>query len=153
MDFTRIVKNVLPAVVVLVAGLFGINFIYNTYMKDGANTVITLEPAAGEEEAAPAVADDGFGYAKQAVEEAATTEEAAKETAAVADCTAADAAATAAMGTEGAEAATKAAEECHEAAKAAADTAAAAETATEAAEEAAPAADAPAAETHDDHGH
>lgn len=56
MDIMRIVKNVLPAVVVLVVGLFGINFIYNSYMKDGSTAVITLEPAAGEEGAAHAEA-------------------------------------------------------------------------------------------------
>ena len=49
MDMVRIAKTLLPAFVVLVAGLFGINFVYNTYLKDGAASVITLEPAAGEE--------------------------------------------------------------------------------------------------------
>jgi hypothetical protein len=54
MNINRIVKNVLPAIVVLAAGLFGMNFIYNTYMKDGSSSVISLEPAAGEDATAPA---------------------------------------------------------------------------------------------------
>lgn len=48
MNISRIVKNVLPAVVVLAAGVFGMNFIYNTYMKSAPSSVISLEPAAGE---------------------------------------------------------------------------------------------------------
>lgn len=128
MDFTRIIKNVLPAVVVLVAGLFGINFVYNTYMKDGASTVITLEPAAGEdaavtEEGAAAVEGQG-AVVDGVVEEAAVP---AEETPAPAvDCTAVKAAAEAAVGTPGEEAAKKGVVDCEAAAAAAAATAPAA---------------------------
>ena len=129
MDFVRILKTVMPAVVVLVAGLFGINFVYNTYMQDAASTVITLEPAAGGD-AAMSVEETATGVEDHAMDAAPAVEETAGDV--VVDCVAAEEAAKAAEGTDGAEAATKAVEECH-AAKAAQDSAASAEAPAEAA--------------------
>lgn len=68
MDIIRIAKTITPAVVVLVAGLLGMNFLYNSYMDNSAATVITLEPAAGEE--MTTTVEDTMGEAVEAVEEA-----------------------------------------------------------------------------------
>lgn len=67
MDIIRIAKTITPAVVVLVAGLLGMNFLYNSYMDNSAATVITLEPAAGEE--MMSTVEDTMGEAVEAVEE------------------------------------------------------------------------------------
>ncbi len=58
MNITRIVKNVFPAVIVMAAGLFGMNFVYNTYMKDGSTSVISLEPSAGDDATSSEVASE-----------------------------------------------------------------------------------------------
>lgn len=139
MDFNRIAKNVLPAAVVLVAGLFGINFIYNTYMSDGSNTVITLEPAAGED--AAAMTAEGVAVDAPSDATVAPTADVVVPPVAPVDCSAADAAATAAMGTPDAEATAKAAAECHATAAAATSATPAMEVApaVEVAPEAAPA--------------
>jgi hypothetical protein len=85
MDILRVIKTVTPAVLVLIAGLFGLNFIYNNYMDSAAGTVITLEPAAGEEApvsvedtAAPAVEETVEEVVEETVE--TTTEEVTEET-------------------------------------------------------------------------
>ena len=50
-QFKRVMKNVMPAVVVMVTGLFGTFLVYNTYLSDrvDAGDFSTLEPAAGDE--------------------------------------------------------------------------------------------------------
>ena len=73
MNINRIVKNILPAVLVLIAGLFGMNFIYNTYMKDGSSSVISLEPAAGED-AVPAEVTDTDKAASEITSEVTSEE-------------------------------------------------------------------------------
>lgn len=128
MDIVRIGKTMLPAVVVLVAGLFGINFVYNTYLKDGAASVITLEPAAGEEGTTVTV-EDGATTVTETVSETVT------ET--VDECATADAAAAAAVGTETEAEAAKAASDCAAAKAVKADADVKVEEATDAAVDAA----------------
>ncbi len=59
--FKTVIKNVIPAVVVMAAGLGGTYVVYNNYLSDrvSASQVSGLEPAAGGDEtitAAPAAA-------------------------------------------------------------------------------------------------
>jgi len=59
--FRTVFKNVMPAVVVMTAGLVGTYLVYNNYLSDrvSASQVNDLEPAAGGDEtttAAPATA-------------------------------------------------------------------------------------------------
>jgi hypothetical protein len=50
-QFKRVMKNVMPAIVVMVTGLFGTFLVYNTYLSDrvDAGDFGALEPAAGDE--------------------------------------------------------------------------------------------------------
>lgn len=111
MEIARIGKTVLPAVVVLVAGLFGVNFIYNTYMNNSATSVITLEPAAGEEGVTVSVEDAATSVTTQVGDNAVTT---VTETIVepIDACATADAAAKSAIGTDTEAAAAKAASDC-----------------------------------------
>lgn len=117
MDIVRIGKTMLPAVVVLVAGLFGINFVYNTYLTDGAASVITLEPAAGEEGVAVSIEDGATAATTTTDTTVATTEdvvaaEPAAQPAQADECAEAHAAAAEAIGTDAEENAAKAAKDC-----------------------------------------
>ena len=136
MDFVRITKTILPAVVVLVAGLFGVNFVYNTYLQDGSASVITLEPAAGEEGVTVSV-EDGATSVSTAVGDTVVTTTTETVVEPVDVCATAQTAAEAAVGTDKAAEAAKAAADCEAAkeAKAAADVKV--DTATEAAVDAA----------------
>jgi hypothetical protein len=63
--FKTVFKNVIPAVVVMTAGLIGTYLVYNNYLSDrvSASQVSGLEPAAGGDEtitAAPAASDEQF---------------------------------------------------------------------------------------------
>jgi len=50
MDIKNILKNITPSVTVMVVGLVGAYFVYNTYFSDRvASGVAGYEPAAGEE--------------------------------------------------------------------------------------------------------
>jgi len=136
MDINPIAKTLLPAIVVLVAGLFGINFVYNTYLKDGAASVITLEPAAGEDGTTVSV-EDGATSVTTEIDGALVTTTTETTVEAIDECATAKAAAEAAVGTDTAEAASVAFADCEtaKAAKASAD--ADVDTATEAAVDAA----------------
>lgn len=116
MDIVRIGKTMLPAVVVLVAGLFGINFVYNNYLADGAASVITLEPAAGEETAPVSVEDGATVTTDTAATAPETTTETVVETETVTEtsdeCAAAHAAAAEAIGTDAEKDAAAAAKNC-----------------------------------------
>ena len=60
--FKTVIKNVIPAVVVMVTGLVGTYLVYNNYLGDrlSASQVNSLEPAAGGDETttAPASSSD-----------------------------------------------------------------------------------------------
>lgn len=50
MDIKNIMRNVTPSLTVMVVGLVGAYFVYNTYFSDRVATgVASYEPAAGEE--------------------------------------------------------------------------------------------------------
>ncbi len=50
MEIKNIIKNITPSITVMVIGLVGAYFVYNTYFSDRvASGVATYEPAAGEE--------------------------------------------------------------------------------------------------------
>lgn len=50
MDIKNIIRNITPSVTVMVVGLVGAYFVYNTYFSDRvASGVVGFEPAAGEE--------------------------------------------------------------------------------------------------------
>lgn len=85
MDISRIAKNVLPAVIVLVAGLFGMNFVYNSYMQDTPTSVISLEPSAGEDASPAESASESAMTEKMAEPTAETTMAPASEEAPVAE--------------------------------------------------------------------
>lgn len=111
MDMVRIAKTILPAVVVLIAGLFGINFVYNTYLKDSTSAVAGLEPAAGEEGAA-VVAPAADGTVAPAADATAIAPADAMVAPVLDECAGLDEAAKIAVGTEKAEEAAKAAADC-----------------------------------------
>jgi hypothetical protein len=58
--FKTVFRNVMPAVVVMAAGLVGTYLVYNNYLSDrvGASQVNNLEPAAGDETTTAAPAAD-----------------------------------------------------------------------------------------------
>lgn len=70
MDSKNIFKNIAPSIAVMVIGLVGAYFVYNTYFSGSpAQSVASFEPAAGEETMPHETATDESGMAAGAHED------------------------------------------------------------------------------------